>query len=189
MEEISTEEEQLFSTVHVPLPVQTLSLSLQDAWSDQKGQLHLDAQQDYQLLQVQRTPDGLSLLFKRPFVTCDPKDYLIEVGCPVQEHSLPEPSLHPTGLSRLGKPEVGPTHREKKPTRPMEAVLRGCSSAGSMSLQEAAPCGHVVNVLSKCEWCSETLLLWDVVLAGSHHCVRRTLDRAQHTWISTPPHY
>ncbi|XP_041530850.1 dopamine beta-hydroxylase [Microtus oregoni] len=49
-----------------------------DAWSDQKGQLHLDAQQDYQLLQVQRTPDGLSLLFKRPFVTCDPKDYLIE---------------------------------------------------------------------------------------------------------------
>ncbi|XP_038193994.2 dopamine beta-hydroxylase [Arvicola amphibius] len=49
-----------------------------DAWSDQKGQLHLDTQQDYQLLQVQRTPDGLSLLFKRPFVTCDPKDYLIE---------------------------------------------------------------------------------------------------------------
>ncbi|CAH6788778.1 Dbh [Phodopus roborovskii] len=49
-----------------------------DAWSDQKGQIHLDAQQDYQLLQVQRTSDGLSLLFKRPFVTCDPKDYLIE---------------------------------------------------------------------------------------------------------------
>ncbi|XP_052580952.1 dopamine beta-hydroxylase [Peromyscus californicus insignis] len=49
-----------------------------DAWSDQKGQIHLDAQQDYQLLQAQRTSDGLSLLFKRPFVTCDPKDYLIE---------------------------------------------------------------------------------------------------------------
>nr|XP_012637425.1 dopamine beta-hydroxylase [Microcebus murinus] len=49
-----------------------------DAWSDQKGQVHLDAQQDYQLLQAQRTPEGLSLLFKRPFATCDPKDYLIE---------------------------------------------------------------------------------------------------------------
>ncbi|KAM7092085.1 dopamine beta-hydroxylase [Molossus nigricans] len=51
-----------------------------DAWSDQKGQIHLDAQQDYQLLQAQRTPQGLSLLFKRPFSTCDPQDYLIEDG-------------------------------------------------------------------------------------------------------------
>lgn len=59
-----------------PQPV----LSLQDAWSDQKGQIHLDAQQDYQLLQAQRTPQGLSLLFRRPFSTCDPRDYLIEVG-------------------------------------------------------------------------------------------------------------
>ncbi|XP_021050319.1 dopamine beta-hydroxylase [Mus pahari] len=49
-----------------------------DAWSDRKGQIHLDSQQDYQLLQAQRTSDGLSLLFKRPFVTCDPKDYVIE---------------------------------------------------------------------------------------------------------------
>ncbi|EHH56997.1 hypothetical protein EGM_06549 [Macaca fascicularis] len=51
-----------------------------DAWSDQKGQIHLDPQQDYQLLQVERTPEGLALLFKRPFGTCDPKDYLIEDG-------------------------------------------------------------------------------------------------------------
>ncbi|XP_007521497.1 dopamine beta-hydroxylase [Erinaceus europaeus] len=51
-----------------------------DAWSDNKGQIHLDTQQDYQLLQVQRTPGGLTLLFKRPFVTCDPKDYVIEDG-------------------------------------------------------------------------------------------------------------
>lgn len=55
-------------------------LSLQDAWSDQKGQLHLDPQQDYQLLRAQRTPAGLTLLFRRPFSTCDPRDYLIEVG-------------------------------------------------------------------------------------------------------------
>lgn len=55
-------------------------LPLQDAWSDQKGQIHLDSQQDYQLLQAQRTPENLILLFKRPFSTCDPRDYLIEVG-------------------------------------------------------------------------------------------------------------
>lgn len=58
----------------------SLTLSLQDAWSDQKGQVHLDSQQDYQLLRAQRTPEGLCLLFKRPFGTCDPNDYLIEVG-------------------------------------------------------------------------------------------------------------
>ncbi|MXQ94797.1 hypothetical protein E5288_WYG008288 [Bos mutus] len=51
-----------------------------DAWSDQKGQVHLDSQQDYQLLRAQRTPEGLYLLFKRPFGTCDPNDYLIEDG-------------------------------------------------------------------------------------------------------------
>lgn len=133
---ISAEEEQLYSAMHVLLPARTLNLSLQDAWSDQKGQIHLDAQQDYQLLQVQRTSDGLSLLFKRPFVTCDPKDYLIEVGCPVQEHSLPDLSLHPTvsgqGPSLPGKPEVGPTHRERKSTQHVEAVWRGRGSASSM---------------------------------------------------------
>lgn len=32
-------------------------------------------------LRAQRTPEGLCLLFKRPFgTTCDPNDYLIEVG-------------------------------------------------------------------------------------------------------------
>ncbi|XP_001505587.3 dopamine beta-hydroxylase [Ornithorhynchus anatinus] len=49
-----------------------------DAWTDDKGQMHLDSQQDYQLLEAQKTPDGLYLLFKRAFSTCDPKDYLIE---------------------------------------------------------------------------------------------------------------
>ncbi|XP_047555231.1 dopamine beta-hydroxylase isoform X1 [Lutra lutra] len=51
-----------------------------DAWSDEQGRIHLDSQQDYQLLQARRTPEGLCLLFKRPFGTCDPKDYLIEDG-------------------------------------------------------------------------------------------------------------
>lgn len=58
----------------------SLALPLQDAWSDRKGQVHLDSQQDYQLLRAQRAPEGLYLLFKRPFGTCDPNDYLIEVG-------------------------------------------------------------------------------------------------------------
>ncbi|KAK2120557.1 hypothetical protein P7K49_001943 [Saguinus oedipus] len=61
-------------------PCRSAQLGSCDAWSDQNGQIHLDPQQDYQLLQVQRTPEGLVLLFKRPFGTCDPKDYLIEDG-------------------------------------------------------------------------------------------------------------
>ncbi|XP_053137691.1 dopamine beta-hydroxylase isoform X6 [Hemicordylus capensis] len=49
-----------------------------DAWSDQKGRLHMDSQQNYKLLGAHKAPEGLYLLFKRPFGTCDPKDYLIE---------------------------------------------------------------------------------------------------------------
>ncbi|XP_043914795.1 dopamine beta-hydroxylase [Protopterus annectens] len=51
-----------------------------DAWSDQYGYIHLDSKQDYQLLDAHKTQDGLYLLFKRAFSTCDPKDYLIEDG-------------------------------------------------------------------------------------------------------------
>uniref|UniRef100_I3NFC1 Dopamine beta-hydroxylase n=2 Tax=Ictidomys tridecemlineatus TaxID=43179 RepID=I3NFC1_ICTTR len=102
-----------------------------DAWSDQKGRIHLDNQQDYQLLQAQGTPDGLVLLFKRPFATCDPKDYLIEDGTVHLVYGiLEEPfqsleainisSLH-TGLQRvqLLKPEV-PTPAVPADTRTME---------------------------------------------------------------------
>lgn len=39
----------------------------------------MDSQQNYQLLKAHRTPEGLYLVFKRAFSTCDPKDYLIEV--------------------------------------------------------------------------------------------------------------
>ncbi|KFQ45777.1 Dopamine beta-hydroxylase, partial [Nestor notabilis] len=51
-----------------------------DAWSDAQGQLHMDSQQDYQLLGARKAPEGLYLLFRRAFSTCDPKDYLIEDG-------------------------------------------------------------------------------------------------------------
>ncbi|XP_061459950.1 dopamine beta-hydroxylase [Rhineura floridana] len=51
-----------------------------DAWSDQDGRLHIDSQQNYKLLSAHKTAEGLSLLFKRAFSTCDPKDYLIEEG-------------------------------------------------------------------------------------------------------------
>uniref|UniRef100_H2TDY7 Dopamine beta-hydroxylase n=1 Tax=Takifugu rubripes TaxID=31033 RepID=H2TDY7_TAKRU len=51
-----------------------------DAWSDAEGRVSLDSQQDYELIQAKQKPDGYYLLFKRPFSTCDPKDYLIEEG-------------------------------------------------------------------------------------------------------------
>lgn len=53
---------------------------LQDAWSDSEGHVSLDSQQDYELIEAKQKSDGFYLLFKRPFNTCDPKDYLIEVG-------------------------------------------------------------------------------------------------------------
>lgn len=48
----------------------------------------MDAQQNYQLLGARRIGGGLSLLFKRPFVTCDPKDYMIEVESSASETIL-----------------------------------------------------------------------------------------------------
>ncbi|XP_010875656.3 dopamine beta-hydroxylase [Esox lucius] len=51
-----------------------------DAWSDNEGRVSLDSQQDYQLIEARQTPEGFSLLFKRPFSTCDPRDYIIEEG-------------------------------------------------------------------------------------------------------------
>uniref|UniRef100_A0A7N8X0U1 Dopamine beta-hydroxylase n=1 Tax=Mastacembelus armatus TaxID=205130 RepID=A0A7N8X0U1_9TELE len=51
-----------------------------DAWSDNKGHVSLDSQQDYELISANQKPDGFYLLFKRPFSTCDPRDYLIEEG-------------------------------------------------------------------------------------------------------------
>lgn len=51
-----------------------------DAWSDRQGVVTLDRQQDYQFLQAYETEQGFFLLFKRPFSTCDPHDYLIEEG-------------------------------------------------------------------------------------------------------------
>jgi len=70
----------------------------QDAWSDAKGQLHMDSQQDYQLLGAQRAPEGLYLLFRRAFSTCDPKDYLIEV----RHHPHPAIAL-PSPVPALGQ--------------------------------------------------------------------------------------
>ncbi|KAI4876393.1 hypothetical protein NFI96_017858 [Prochilodus magdalenae] len=49
-----------------------------DAWSDADGRVTLDNQQDYQLLEAHNSPKGFTLLFRRPFSTCDPHDYVIE---------------------------------------------------------------------------------------------------------------
>uniref|UniRef100_A0A3B4T2L7 Dopamine beta-hydroxylase n=1 Tax=Seriola dumerili TaxID=41447 RepID=A0A3B4T2L7_SERDU len=51
-----------------------------DAWSDSEGHVSLDSQQDYKLIEAKQKTDGFYLLFKRPFSTCDPRDYLIEDG-------------------------------------------------------------------------------------------------------------
>ncbi|KAG7223902.1 hypothetical protein INR49_015158 [Caranx melampygus] len=51
-----------------------------DAWSDSEGHVSLDSQQDYELIEAKQKPDGFYLLFKRPFSTCDPRDYVIEEG-------------------------------------------------------------------------------------------------------------
>ncbi|XP_061911121.1 dopamine beta-hydroxylase [Entelurus aequoreus] len=51
-----------------------------DAWSDSEGHVTLDRQQDYELIETKWTSEGFYLLFKRPFNTCDPRDYLIQEG-------------------------------------------------------------------------------------------------------------
>ncbi|XP_069922771.1 dopamine beta-hydroxylase [Oryctolagus cuniculus] len=74
-----------------------------DAWSDGQGRVHLDSRQDYQLLRAQSTPDGLALLFKRPFSTCDPKDYLIEDGTVHLVYAfLEEPFRSPEAINTSG---------------------------------------------------------------------------------------
>ncbi|XP_036608374.1 dopamine beta-hydroxylase [Trichosurus vulpecula] len=77
-----------------------------DAWSDAKGQIHLDSQQDYQLFKAQKTSRGLFLLLKRPFSTCDPRDYLIEDGTIHLVYGFldePFPSLEAINTSAIQK--------------------------------------------------------------------------------------
>ncbi|XP_040298748.1 dopamine beta-hydroxylase isoform X2 [Bufo bufo] len=96
-----------------------------DAWSDENGHLHIDSHQDYQLLSAQQTPEGLYLVFRRPFTTCDPNDYLIEDGTVHLIYALLEKpfqslsainisSLH-RGLQRvqLLKPDIPTPHLPK----------------------------------------------------------------------------
>ncbi|XP_066466871.1 dopamine beta-hydroxylase [Tiliqua scincoides] len=75
-----------------------------DAWSDQEGQLHMDSQQDYKLIGAQKATEGLYLLFKRSFGTCDPKDYFIEDGTVHLLYGIlerPVPSLQAINVSTL----------------------------------------------------------------------------------------
>uniref|UniRef100_A0ABM5F5Y1 Dopamine beta-hydroxylase n=2 Tax=Pogona vitticeps TaxID=103695 RepID=A0ABM5F5Y1_9SAUR len=75
-----------------------------DAWSDQDGRLHMDPQQSYQLLRAWKTAEGLSLIFERPFDTCDPRDYLIEDGTVHLVYGIlerPVPSLQAVNFSAL----------------------------------------------------------------------------------------
>ncbi|XP_068609392.1 dopamine beta-hydroxylase [Brachionichthys hirsutus] len=75
-----------------------------DAWSDSKGHVSLDSQQDYELIEAKQKPDGYYLLFKRPFSTCDPRDYLIQEGTVHIIYGFldqPLPSLELLDLSRV----------------------------------------------------------------------------------------
>ncbi|KAM3874355.1 dopamine beta-hydroxylase [Diretmus argenteus] len=75
-----------------------------DAWSDSEGRVSLDDQQDYQLIEARQKPEGFYLLFKRPFSTCDPRDYLIEEGTVHIIYGLldrPIVSLEQLNLSRI----------------------------------------------------------------------------------------
>ncbi|RXN07712.1 dopamine beta-hydroxylase [Labeo rohita] len=75
-----------------------------DAWSDNEGRVMLDTQQDYQLLETHQSTEGFFLLFKRPFSTCDPHDYIIEEGTVhIIYATLERPilSLHELNISSL----------------------------------------------------------------------------------------
>ncbi|XP_016144316.1 dopamine beta-hydroxylase-like [Sinocyclocheilus grahami] len=75
-----------------------------DAWSDNEGRVMLDTQQDYELLETHQSTEGFFLLFKRPFSTCDPHDYIIEEGTVHIIYAMlerPILSLHELNISRL----------------------------------------------------------------------------------------
>ncbi|XP_034048172.1 dopamine beta-hydroxylase [Thalassophryne amazonica] len=75
-----------------------------DAWSDSEGRVSLDSQQDYELIEARQTLSGFYLLFKRPFSTCDPRDYLIEDGTVHIIYGVlaqPIASLEQLNLSRI----------------------------------------------------------------------------------------
>ncbi|XP_038139569.1 dopamine beta-hydroxylase isoform X1 [Cyprinodon tularosa] len=75
-----------------------------DAWSDSKGHVSLDTQQDYELIETKQKADGFYLIFKRPFSTCDPRDYVIEEGTVHIIYGLldePLASLEDLNLSRI----------------------------------------------------------------------------------------
>ncbi|CAL8277960.1 unnamed protein product [Merluccius merluccius] len=75
-----------------------------DAWSDADGRVSQDQHQDYQLLEARQTPHGFHLLFKRPFSTCDPRDYVIQDGTVHIIYGLldrPISSLDRLNLSRI----------------------------------------------------------------------------------------
>ncbi|TRY74120.1 hypothetical protein DNTS_026669 [Danionella cerebrum] len=75
-----------------------------DAWSDNEGRVLLDSQQDYQLLDTHQSTEGFFLLFRRPFSTCDPHDYVIEEGTVHIIYAIleqPIRSLQDLNISRL----------------------------------------------------------------------------------------
>uniref|UniRef100_W5M446 Dopamine beta-hydroxylase n=1 Tax=Lepisosteus oculatus TaxID=7918 RepID=W5M446_LEPOC len=109
-----------------------------DAWSDAQGNIRLDEKQNYELLETHRAPEGFYLLFKRPFSTCDPKDYLIEEGTvhllygvldrPVTSLQMLNHSLASCGVQRvqLLRPDI-PAPRLPPDVRTLEVLAPSVS--------------------------------------------------------------
>lgn len=57
-----------------------LGYILKDAWSDSKGFINLDNQNDCQLLELKQSGKMVRFLFQRDFVTCDRHDKPLEVS-------------------------------------------------------------------------------------------------------------
>uniref|UniRef100_A0A0L8GNB5 DOMON domain-containing protein n=1 Tax=Octopus bimaculoides TaxID=37653 RepID=A0A0L8GNB5_OCTBM len=56
-----------------------------DAWTDSKGILHIDNQQDYKILSGQLNKHALVIEYQRPFDTCDNYDFPFDVTIPAKE--------------------------------------------------------------------------------------------------------
>ncbi|XP_072515362.1 dopamine beta-hydroxylase [Salminus brasiliensis] len=78
-----------------------------DAWSDAEGRVMWDSQQDYQLLEAQNTPQGFTLLFRRPFSTCDQHDYVIEEGTVHVIYALLDQPIHSLKQLNVSRLQMG----------------------------------------------------------------------------------
>ncbi|PKU31409.1 dopamine beta-hydroxylase [Limosa lapponica baueri] len=140
-----------------------------DAWSDAKGQLHMDSQQDYQLLGARRAPEGLYLLFRRAFSTCDPKDYLIEDGTVHLIYGIlekPVHSLHAINISAI--------YRGLQRVQLLKPNITVPELPSDMKTMEITAPNIVIPSQETTYWCYMTELPADF---PKHHIIMRTQNQ------------